>query len=95
MSITGFRDGRLRRFAEKNEVRKLSKQHLPKIKDILQILESGDPLTLFQLQPGYRLHELKGDRKGTWSVRVSGNWRITFRVDEMGNAYDLDLEDYH
>lgn len=44
--------------------------------------------------PGYRLHELKGDRKGTWSVTVSGNWRLTFTFTE-GDADDVDLEDYH
>ena len=44
--------------------------------------------------PGYRLHELKGDRKGTWSLTVSGNWRITFTFSE-GDAYDVDFEDYH
>ena len=44
--------------------------------------------------PGYRLHELKGDRKGTWSLTVSGNWRITFTFSE-GDTYDVDLEDYH
>lgn len=44
--------------------------------------------------PGYRLHELKGDRKGTWSMTVSGNWRLTFTFEE-GDAFDVDLEDYH
>ncbi|HYY43408.1 MAG TPA: type II toxin-antitoxin system RelE/ParE family toxin [Pyrinomonadaceae bacterium] len=44
--------------------------------------------------PGYRLHELKGERKGTWSVSVSGNWRLTFKFQD-GDAYDADLEDYH
>jgi toxin HigB-1 len=44
--------------------------------------------------PGYRLHELKGERKGTWSVTVSGNWRLTFTLRE-GHAFDVDLEDYH
>jgi proteic killer suppression protein len=44
--------------------------------------------------PGYRLHELKGDRKGTWSVTVSGNWRLTFTFGS-GDAFDVDLEDYH
>lgn len=44
--------------------------------------------------PGYRLHELKGERKGTWSVTVSGNWRLTFTFSE-GDAFDVDLEDYH
>jgi proteic killer suppression protein len=43
---------------------------------------------------GNRLHELRGDREGVWSVTVSGNWRITFRFTD-GNAHDLDLIDYH
>ncbi len=42
----------------------------------------------------YRLHPLKGDLKGFWSVTVSGNWRIIFRF-ENGNAFDIDLIDYH
>ncbi len=44
--------------------------------------------------PGLDLHELKGDRKGTWAVKVSGNWRITFQFFD-GDAWDLNLEDYH
>lgn len=44
--------------------------------------------------PGYDLHELKGDRQGTWSIKVLGNWRITFTFQD-NNAYDIDLEDYH
>jgi len=44
--------------------------------------------------PGYDLHELKGDRQGTWSIKVSGNCRITFTFQD-NNAYDMELEDYH
>ncbi len=44
--------------------------------------------------PGYRLHPLKGNLKGFWSIAVSGNWRIVFRFDD-GDAYDVDLVDYH
>jgi proteic killer suppression protein len=44
--------------------------------------------------PGLRLHPLKGGRSGTWSVSVSGNWRITFRF-EGKDATDVDYEDYH
>jgi proteic killer suppression protein len=44
--------------------------------------------------PGLNLHELTGNRRGTWSVRVSGNWRITFRFDGE-HATDVDYEDYH
>lgn len=44
--------------------------------------------------PGYKLHPLKGDRKGIWSISVSGNWRLTFEFRD-GHVYLLDYEDYH
>jgi len=44
--------------------------------------------------PGYDLHELKGERSGTWAMKVNKNWRLTFRF-ESNHAIDLDLEDYH
>jgi len=40
------------------------------------------------------LHPLKGELKGVWSVTISGNWRVTFRI-ENGNVLDVDLTDYH
>jgi proteic killer suppression protein len=45
-------------------------------------------------RPGFRLHALKGDRKGSWSITVRANWRITFRFED-GRAYDVDFLDYH
>ncbi|MFN3164463.1 MAG: type II toxin-antitoxin system RelE/ParE family toxin [Pseudohongiellaceae bacterium] len=44
--------------------------------------------------PGYRLHRLSGDRRGTWSISVSGNWRLTFRFAD-GNVYLLNYGDSH
>lgn len=44
--------------------------------------------------PGLYLHELKGNKKGTWSVRVSGNWRVTFKFDQT-DAIAVNYEDYH
>ena len=44
--------------------------------------------------PGYRLHPLKGAFVGFWSISISGNWRLVFRFDD-GDAYDVDLIDYH
>lgn len=44
--------------------------------------------------PGYRLHPLKGDLKGYWSVTVRANWRIIFRF-EGEDAFDVELVDYH
>ncbi len=44
--------------------------------------------------PNVGLHELKGDRAGTWSLWVSGNWRLTFKFEDR-DVWDVDLEDYH
>ncbi|NQV68401.1 MAG: type II toxin-antitoxin system RelE/ParE family toxin [Pseudohongiella sp.] len=44
--------------------------------------------------PGLYLHQLKGKSRGRWSVRVSGNWRVTFKFDGP-DAIDVDYEDYH
>ena len=44
--------------------------------------------------PGYRLHKLKGTRKGIWSITVNGNWRVTFDFTES-NVYIVNYEDYH
>ncbi len=44
--------------------------------------------------PGLRLHRLKGGRRNTWAVNVSGQWRITFRFDGP-DAVDVNYEDYH
>ena len=43
---------------------------------------------------GWRIHRLKGDRAGDWSISVSGNWRLTF-VIVGGAIVNLNLEDYH
>ena len=40
------------------------------------------------------MHPLTGDRKGLWSISISGNWRTTFRFED-GDVYDIDLVDYH
>ncbi len=54
----------------------------------LNVITSPNELTF------YRCHELAGNRKGTFSLRVSPNWRLTYKWDNTG-PYDVDLEDYH
>ena len=44
--------------------------------------------------PGYRLHPLRGDQRESWSISISGSWRITFRFED-GDVYDVDLVDYY
>lgn len=79
-------------FAESNR-RFLNPQHMGRIKRILDMLD--DAVRVEELNiPGYGLHPLHGSRKGEWSLKVSGNWRITFRFED-GHAFDVNLEDYH
>lgn len=60
---------------------------------ILLILDEAETLSDMNI-PGYRLHPLIGNRQGVWSIRVTGNWRITFFFVD-GHVVDVDLEDYH
>ena len=64
-----------------------------KIRDILAFLDQAESPRDMNL-PHWRLHRLKGDRKGQWSVWVSGNYRITFRMVD-GQVEDVELVDYH
>jgi proteic killer suppression protein len=91
--ITGFKHRALKRFFETGSARGLSAEQVPKIRLILARLSASVTPRDMNL-PGLYLHELTGKRKGTWSVRVSENWRITFRFDAP-DAYEIDLEDYH
>ena len=65
-----------------------------RVRNILSALIAASDMSAVEGPPGWRIHQLTGDRAGTWSISVSGNWRITFDVtgDELRN---LDLEDYH
>jgi proteic killer suppression protein len=91
--IRSFRSKALRLFAETGNARKLGVPNVRRVRRILNELEIARAPEDMNL-PGYRFHALKGDRKGTFAVDASGNWRITFRWDG-GDAVDLDLEDYH
>ena len=72
---------------------KLRPDQLKRIADVLAHLDTALHPVDVDL-PGYRLHPLKGDRKGYWSVSISGNWRIVFRFED-GDVFDVDLVDYH
>ncbi len=88
-----FRHRGLRQFYETGNARYLSADQVPKIRQILTLLDAASNPKDLDL-PGLRLHALKGDLKGFWAVRVTGNWRIIFRFD-AGEPQDVDLIDYH
>ncbi|HWN98772.1 MAG TPA: type II toxin-antitoxin system RelE/ParE family toxin [Blastocatellia bacterium] len=82
--IASFRHKGLKRFFESGDLRGIAAQHGARIRRELDVLDAAREVTDMSL-PGWKLHQLKGARKGTWAVSVSGNWRITFRF-EGGDA---------
>ena len=83
----------LRAFFERGDARSLPPALVSRLRRILSDLDAAVQPRDMDL-PGYRLHQLRGDRRGTWSVRVSGNWRIVFRF-RGGEATAVELLDYH
>lgn len=91
--IRSFRHRGLKRLYERGDRSGIHPNWIPRVRSILALLESATaPETMNA--PGLDLHPLRGDRTGHWSVKVSRNWRITFRFRD-GDVYDVNLIDYH
>ena len=96
MKIRSVKHKGLRRLLENDDTAGLPAQFVDKIRKILAFLQDMENVAELQAVPTWKAHQLSGDRKGTWSLFVSKNWRITFRVDETQiEIIDLDYEDYH
>lgn len=91
--IARFRHRGLRRFYEDDDRSGVRPDHADKIARILARLKRAAKPSDMDL-PDFRLHPLKGDLSGFWSVTVRANWRIIFRFDD-GHVTDVDLIDYH
>ncbi len=92
--IRSFRHKGLRRLFEDDDTRGIQSQLSDKLRNILTFLNAASTPEQAAPFPGLRLHALKGDMRGMWSVTVSGNWRVVFRFEKT-DAYDVDLVDYH
>lgn len=91
--IQSFRHRGLKAFYERGRTQGIDPRLMRRVRAILARLDAGaEPRDMNQ--PGLRLHALRGDLKGFWSVEVSGNWRLIFRFED-GDARDVDLLDYH
>lgn len=91
--IASFRHKGLKRFFEDDDRSKLPPELIDRIALILLALEDATSPEDMN-RPSWRLHALKGDRKGQWAVTVRANWRIVFGFDGR-NAIDVDFVDYH
>lgn len=86
----------LRRFIERNDASGLSPAAVERVRNIVTYLQEMEDVRELHNTPSWKVHQLTGDRKGTWSLTVTRNWRITFRIDiSEGEIVDLDYEDYH
>jgi proteic killer suppression protein len=91
--IKSFKHKGLERFFETGSARGIQTKHSTKLRMQLSALDTAQAIEDVDV-PGYRLHSLKGTRKGLWSITVNGNWRVTFEFTD-GNAYIVNYEDYH
>ena len=91
--IRSFQHRGLKRLYERGDRSGIRHDLLETVERILTVLDSATTPQALDI-PRYRLHPLKGDRKGLWSVTVRANWRIVFRF-EGTDVFDVELMDYH
>lgn len=91
--IKSFKHRALKRLYERGDRSGIRPDLVETVERILTVLDAANTPKALDL-PRYRLHPLKGDLKGLWSVTVRANWRIIFRF-ESGDAFDVELIDYH
>jgi toxin HigB-1 len=91
--IKSFKHRGLKRLYERGDKSGIRSDLLKTVEGILTVLDVATTPQALNL-PRYRLHPLKGERKGSWSVTVRANWRIIFRFEDA-DAFDVELIDYH
>jgi proteic killer suppression protein len=91
--IRSFKHKGLAKFFRSGSTAGIQATHAKRLRLVLGRLNAAIDAKDMDL-PGLKLHELKGDRAGMWSVTVSGNWRVTFRFSN-GDAEVVNYEDYH
>jgi toxin HigB-1 len=94
MIIRNVQHRGLLRLIQDNNSRELRPDLVKRLRNILAMLISAENMDAVVGPPGWRIPQLKGNRAGTWSISVSGNWRLTFDI-EQGEISNLNLEDYH
>lgn len=86
----------VRRFIEADDTSGLQSTVVEKLRRILSFLQDMEREEELRTVPSWKAHQMTGDRKGTWSLFVTKNWRLTFRIDkDEVEIIDLDYEDYH
>lgn len=95
MQIESIRHKALRRFAETGQAKGLPAGSVDRLRRMFAYIDAIGSAEELRVPPNYGAHPLTGDRKGEWSLTVTKNWRMTFRINAAGAIEDMDLEDYH
>ncbi|AOO81064.1 type II toxin-antitoxin system RelE/ParE family toxin [Bosea vaviloviae] len=95
MDIESIRHKALRNFAETGNAKGLSGNLVGRLRNMLAYLTVIETMEELKVPPNYGAHMLTGDRDGVWSLTVTKNWRMTFRINDARAIEDMDLEDYH
>ena len=96
MRIRSVRNKGLRRLLEDDDPSGLQPQTVGKVRNMLAFLQDMEREEELRNIPVWKAHQLTGARKGVWSLFVTKNWRLTFRIDQAEiEIIDLDYEDYH
>ncbi|NCJ06524.1 Killer protein [Synechococcales cyanobacterium C] len=91
--IQSFRHKGLAKFYETASITGIQPNHAKRLRMLMAALDTAVTIQDMDI-PGFRLHRLKGKDSERWSVRISGNWRLTFEFHD-GQAHIVDYEDYH
>ena len=91
--IKSFKHKGMKRLFETGNSSGVNPQYIERLRKILALLETSETVDDMDL-PGLNLHNLKGKRKNTLAVNVSGNWRVTFKL-KNGDIFEVNYEDYH
>ena len=96
MRIRGFIHKGLRRLYAEDNPKGLPADAADKLRKMLAFLQDMESVDELHAIPVWKAHQMGGDRKGAWSLHVTRNWRLTFRVDVVeGEILDVNYEDYH
>lgn len=96
VKLVHFRHKGLQQLHEDGSAKGVSPAMADKLRKLMFAIETAETLEQLRRFPGWKLHPLKGDLRGSWSLTVTGNWRLIFRYDDQTNtATDIDLIDYH
>ena len=95
MEIGSIRHKALRHFAETGKAKGLPAALVGRITNILAYLDAIATEDELLAPPNFGAHRLTGDRAGVWSLTLTRNWRLTFRINDALAVEDMDLEDYH